>query len=101
MVNLSGRVNMKAGATKADHGHARSKIARTFSLLPGDAEQLDLEDERGAAGDGGRVPVVAVGDVRGADELRLLADVHLLHALGPALDDAAQRELGGLASLVG
>ena len=42
--------------------------------MPVDAEQLDLEDERGAAGDGRRVPVVAVGDVRGAHELRLLAD---------------------------
>src|SRR5258705_4981290 len=43
--------------------HAPGKIATRPGLLAaGDAEQLDLEDERGAARDGGRVPVVAVGD---------------------------------------
>ena len=35
----------------------------------------------------------------GQVELRLLADLHLLHALGPALDDAAERERRRLTAL--
>src|SRR3979411_2850219 len=58
-----------------------------------DSEQLHLEDERGAAGDRRGMADVAVRGVRGANERRLLADVHLLHALGPALDHAVQGEL--------
>src|SRR5713226_685845 len=81
--------------------HDPSKMAAVLVLLAVDAEQLDLEDQRGAARDGRRVSMVAIGDVRGADQLRLLADVQLLHALGPALDHAVERELRRLAPLVG
>src|SRR5713101_3745580 len=90
-----------ASATGADSSTTRAKWPAVLALLAVDAEQLDLEDQRGAARDGRRVSMVAVGDVRGADQLRLLADVQLLHALGPALDHAVERELRRLAPLVG
>src|SRR5258705_9409597 len=69
-------------------------------FLRADAEELDVEDERGAAGDGRRVSVVAVSDVRRADQAGFLADLHLLDALGPALDHLVQAEFGGLPALV-
>src|SRR5688572_19477553 len=61
-------------------------------LLGDDLEQLDLEDQRGARLDARRRAAVAVGDLRGTDEAALAAGLHELHALGPALDDAVQRE---------
>src|ERR1700710_1803275 len=51
-------------------------------------EQLDLEDQRGLAGDLGRLALVAVGEARGDGELALAADLHPHRALVPALDDA-------------
>src|SRR5947199_9334821 len=71
------------------------------SLLLHDLEQLDLEDERRAGLDRGRRAAVAVGDVRGADETALAAHLHELQPLGPALDDAVQREGRRLAALDG
>src|SRR5205823_3049292 len=44
---------------------------------------------------------VAVGLIRRADQLRLLAHLHLAHTLRPAGDHAAQRELGWLTALDG
>src|SRR3954465_10153518 len=70
-------------------------------LFAVDAEELDVEDQGGAAGDGRGMAVVAVGDVRRADEPRLLAHLHLRHAFGPALDHLVQGELGRLPALVG
>src|SRR5256885_1418935 len=64
-----------------------------------DAEKLDLEDE-GRAGRNARPAHVAVGGIGGADELRFLADLHLGNSLRPALDDAGERELHRLSSLV-
>src|SRR5581483_5115110 len=69
------------------------------SLLLHDLEQLDLEHERRARLDLRRLAAIAVRDVRRTDELRLPADLHHLHALGPALDDAVQRERRRLAAL--
>src|SRR5947208_3412721 len=70
----------------------RCRLLRA-SLLSVDREQLDLEHERRPARDGRRVPVVAVRDVGGAHEPRLLADLHLADTLGPALDDLVEAEL--------
>src|SRR5882724_236750 len=78
---------------------SRSRIRGGF--LRADAEELDVEDEGGAAGDGRRVAVVAVRDVRRADQARFLPDLHLLDAFGPALDHLVQAELGRLPPLVG
>jgi hypothetical protein len=63
----------------------------------GDAEQLDVEHQhpRRAPAAGG----VAVGEVAGDPEAALLADDHQLQALGPALDDVAERELRRLPAL--
>src|SRR6187549_2105870 len=75
----------------------RAGEARRRAWLAGsarvDLEQLDLEAQ-------GRVrrdraisgATLAVGDRRRTDQLGLAADLHLLHALGPARDDAAERE---------
>lgn len=68
----------------------------------GDAQQFHFELQRGvrrnhaAAG-----TALAVGDRRRAGELGLAANLHLLHAFGPALDHAVERELDRLAALVG
>src|SRR6187455_153796 len=48
-----------------------------------DFQQLDLEHERGAPGDG-LVTTVTVGEIGRADQARLAADLHPLHTFGPA-----------------
>ena len=79
---------------------------RKNKLRPGDLgellddlQQLHFEHERRAARDARRSTVVAVGDVRGANELRLAADLHLGHALGPAGDHAVQGKRRRLTAL--
>src|ERR1019366_5544709 len=66
-----------------------------------DFEQFDFEVERGAPRNRGRVPHVAVGDVRRAYQHRFAAHFHTLHAFRPAFADAVERELGGFVPLVG
>ena len=67
-----------------------------------DRDQLDFEDQRRVRGDGAaRGAALAVGQLRVNGELILRAFLHELHALGPARDDAVQRELGGLTALDG
>src|SRR5689334_5472662 len=69
--------------------------------MSADFQQLDLENQRGSTGDGGRVAGVPIGDRRGTYEPGLAADFHFLYAFGPTRDDAVQRELRGLVALVG
>src|SRR5512144_2293673 len=59
------------------------------------AQQLHLEDERGARRDDSTGSPVTVAQVRGDDQLPLAAHLHRDDALVPALDDAplADREL--------
>src|SRR5688572_18844236 len=57
-----------------------------------DLQQFDLEQQRCAARNG-RTPRVTVGEVRWTHQSCFAADLHLLHALGPARDHTAQREL--------
>src|SRR5438309_3637245 len=66
-----------------------------------DFEQLHFEDQRRTRLDLRRRAAITVGGVGGADEPALAADLHLLHALGPALDHAAERKRDGLAALDG
>src|SRR5258708_1295216 len=74
----------------------------TGPLLGGwDFEEFNRDEEGGGGGDGGRMAAVAVRDAGGADELRLAADLHPLHAFGPAGDHAVEGELSGLVALVG
>src|SRR6266702_5695556 len=80
-------------------GAPRRPASVRRSLL--DLEQLHLEDERRATGDGGRAALVAVRDRRRADELGLAPDLQLRDALGPALDDLVERELRRLPALHG
>ena len=54
-----------------------------------DGEQLDVEDEGGAAGDA-RLGKLAVAHLGGDVDLPSIADVHLLHGDNPALDEVAQ-----------
>src|ERR1039458_930537 len=75
--------------------------ARAPALLcGGDFQEFDFENQGGAAGDG-RAALIAVGQIAGADQGGFAADLHALHAFGPALDDAVQGELRGLIALVG
>src|SRR4029077_15383537 len=69
-------------------------------LLGADFEQLDFENERGAAGNR-RAALVPIREDGRADELRLAADLHLLHALGPTGNHAVERERCGLVALIG
>src|SRR2546422_9406674 len=61
--------------------------------------QLHLEHQRRARLDARRRAAITVGEVGRADELALAADLHGLHALGPALDHLIEREGDGLAAL--
>src|SRR5690606_5558308 len=65
-----------------------------------DLEQFDVEDQgavrRDAAGG-----AAAVGQIRGDVEAPFGTFLHQLQCFGPAGDNAAYRELGGLAALVG
>ena len=56
------------------------------------SSQLDLEAQRRVRRNGAAGAALAIGELGRADELGLAADLHLLHAFGPALDDAAERE---------
>src|SRR3982751_4371754 len=60
-------------------------------------QQLDVEHQRARRGarTAGRV---AVGQAAGDPEASLVADDHQLQSLGPALDDAAERERRRLAA---
>src|ERR1035437_3944640 len=71
-------------------------------LLGGaDFQQLDFEDQRGAARNRGGASLVAVGDVRGTGQDRFAANLNALHAFGPALDHTVERELSWRVALVG
>ncbi len=59
-----------------------------------DIQQFHLEDQGRAARDLGRTAFVAVGQGGGADDPALAADLHQLHGLRPAGDDAGERERG-------
>src|SRR5260370_16191477 len=79
-----------------------SRVASGIGTLFGrahDFEQLDLEDQRSAAGNP-RPPLISVGQARRTNQHRLAAGLHLLNALGPAGDHPVQSELGGLISLI-
>src|SRR4029450_10757778 len=65
------------------------RLGPVASGVRGDAEQLDLEDERGAGRDHPAGPALAVPQVSGDDELALAADLHRRHALVPAADHTA------------
>src|ERR1017187_1743573 len=93
----AGAAQAKTAAIRRD----RRLIARGRLFGREDLQQLDFEDERRSAGNCGRVSHVAVGDVGGADQTRFAAHLHALHAFGPALDNAVERELSGLIALVG
>src|SRR5437762_13963874 len=67
----------------------------------GDAEQFDLELQRRVGRDHAARAPFTVGDPCRAGELGLAADLHALHAFGPALDDLVERELGRLVAAVG
>src|SRR5690349_16670055 len=77
------------------------RIANSSRLLLHDLEQLDVEHERRARLDLRRRAAITVRGVRGTDEPALAADLHLLHALRPALDDTVQRKRDRLAALDG
>src|SRR5881296_218230 len=87
------------GAPRGTRGAPLCPTALSGVALLHDFQELDLEDERGAGLDLGRRAAVTVGGVGGTDEPALATDLHLLHALGPALDHAAQRKRDGLAAL--
>src|SRR5688500_12374475 len=57
-----------------------------------DGEHLDIEHQRRTRADIRRRATVAVGDRGRAYQSALAADLHQLHAFGPAGDDAVQRE---------
>ena len=65
-----------------------------------DFQQLDLEDEGGAARNG-RTSTISVGKVRWTNQGGLPSDLHLLDALGPTGDDSAERELRGFVPAIG
>src|SRR5690606_24204033 len=65
-----------------------------------DLEQFDVEDQGAVRRDAaGGAP--AVGQIRGNVEAPFGTFLHQLQCFGPAGDNAAYRELGGLAALVG
>src|SRR5438445_719140 len=87
-------------------GAAQASVATTNSsrrLITGydrlfrsdDIEQLDVENEGGAAGNR-RASLIAIGEVRGADQHRFSAHFHALDAFGPAFDHTVERELSAL-----
>ena len=77
-----------------------SELGLAVSLSPADDRQeLDVEDQRRAAGNG-TGGLVAVGDARGTDQAGLSFNLHPLESLGPAADDSVKRELGGLVPFV-
>ena len=82
-------------ATQSYGRRGEARLAR-----PDDLEKFDLEDECRAAGNR-RIALISIGEVRGADQSGLSANLHLLQALGPASNDSPDRELGRLVSLVG
>lgn len=57
-------------------------------------DQLDFEDEGGAAGDAGLV-VASVGLLGGDVDFPLVAGVHLLHGYDPSGNEIAESECGG------
>ena len=59
---------------------------------------MHFEDQSGAGGNRA-LALITVGAVGGAGEPRLLADLHLGDALGPAGDDPVERKLHRLAAL--
>src|SRR5216684_3978255 len=64
-----------------------------------DGQQLDLEDERRARLDARGRATLGVRQIGGTDETALLADLHQLQGLIPALDDAVERKRRRLAPL--
>lgn len=82
----------RRNAKVAPRGCAASDQAAPLPAAPllHDLEQLDLEDQRGAALDHGRSALITVGDVRGAHEPALAAHLHHRHALGPAANHALE-----------
>src|SRR5262245_1709873 len=66
-----------------------------------DFEQLDFKNERCAAGDFWRSPLISIGEIRRADQFRLLSRLHQLQTLSPARDHAGERKLGRLPPLNG
>ena len=76
----------------AAHGDRDAIVSRHQGIRWTYAE-IDEQVERCARA------LIAVGGLRGADQLRFAADLHFLHTLGPAGDNAAQREFGGSAAV--
>src|SRR5437867_4094750 len=73
-----------SGGLSSSSGASRGLTPLCGELLH-DLEQLELEDQSRAGLDGGRLPPITVGDVRGTDQLVLAAHLHLLEPFGPAL----------------
>lgn len=63
----------------------------------GDAQQLDFEDERGAAGDAG-LAETSIALLGGDVDLPFVADMHLLEGYDPSRDEVAQAECRGNSS---
>src|SRR5690606_35029996 len=63
-----------------------------------DAEQLDVEEQGRARADVRRRAVIAVGGGGRAHQPALAADLHVLHAFGPAGYDGVERDGGRLAA---
>src|SRR5947209_2282192 len=70
-----------------------------FLLRFVEVEQLHFEDEGGARRNAWWLATIAVGHRGWADDLRLLALLHLLHRFRPARHNAIQWELDGLTAL--
>ena len=66
-----------------------------------DSEEFDVEVERRVRGNVRRCPTGPVRNPGRARQLGLASDLHVLHPLRPAFDDAVERKLNGLAALVG
>ena len=83
----------RAAASTSGSSGTRARYSLTIS------SSSTSKTSVGAGLDEGRRAAVAVGEVGRADEPALAADLHQLHALGPALDDAVQRKRRRLAAL--
>src|SRR4051812_13928258 len=74
-----------------NEGVSGAVVRREVNLLH--SKELDLEDQRGAGGDGTREAALAVGHGGWDRELSLAAHLHPLDPLVPPLDDLAGAEL--------
>src|SRR5262249_20398127 len=79
-------------------GRRDQPLRRLFGLLH-DIEQFHVKDERRAWLDARRHTALAIGELGRTDQTALTANVHVLHAFCPALDDPLQGKSRGLPPL--